>query len=174
MEGMQWWQSGLAVLCGLIACVTDLKSRKIPNWLTFSVMVIGIVGVIGLEPVNWKTPLLGLGTGLGLLVVPFMLGGMGAGDLKLLMALGALLGPVRIFWVFLFAGVAGGLLALGYMIYRMGICQAVWRTGLMAQALWSGPRREVLRKTNETGQLSIPYGVAVLAGLILEIALHGM
>jgi prepilin peptidase CpaA len=90
----EMWSDGVALVTGMIACGIDLKWRTIPNWLTWTAFGIGLCGhaVLGF----WG----GLGaaggglTGLALLIIPFLSGGMGGGDVKLLMALGALLGAV--------------------------------------------------------------------------------
>ncbi len=104
-----------------IAVVWDLKERRIPNALTALLAVGGLVfhlattGLPGL-----KFSLLGLAVGLGIFIVPYMLGGMGGGDVKLLAGLGAWLGPMSILITALYTGVAGGLLALGVIVASGG------------------------------------------------------
>ena len=104
-----------------IAVGTDLWARKIPNVLTVPAAVGGLVfhlattGLPGL-----KSSALGLSVGLGVLLVPYMLGGMGGGDVKLLAGLGAWLGPMSILITALYTGVAGGLLALGVIVASGG------------------------------------------------------
>jgi prepilin peptidase CpaA len=97
----------------LAACVFDVRTRRIPNALTFSAAGAGLLyhaattGVAGVQlaAAGW---LLGL-----LLLLPyFALGGMGGGDVKLVAALGAWLGPWETFWVAMYAGIAGGVLGL--------------------------------------------------------------
>ena len=102
-----------AVGIGVVACVTDLRSRRIPNALT----VTGAAAGIGYH--LWTGALAGLSfSALGWLVgalifiVPFALRGLGGGDVKLLAALGAWLGPEEVFWVALYTGVAGGVFAI--------------------------------------------------------------
>ena len=95
----------MAVLVvGLVACVTDLRSRRIPNVLTFGASGAALVfwtwtaglSGLGLEPGGWMV-------GCALFLPWFVLGGMGAGDVKLLAALGAWLGPRDALWLALFA-----------------------------------------------------------------------
>ena len=114
MDRLIWSQSDVAVLIiGLVACVTDLKSRRIPNALTFGASGAALVFW------TWSAGLSGLGWSLGGWVVGcalflpwFVLGGMGAGDVKLLAALAAWLGPRDALWLALFAGLAGGVFAV--------------------------------------------------------------
>ena len=102
-----------AIVVGVVACICDLRTRRIPNLLTFgsaaaALIYHGITG--GLDGV--------LGSGGGwmvgvLLFAPmFVLGGMGGGDVKLLGALGAWLGPWAGLLVGIFSSMAGGVLAV--------------------------------------------------------------
>ena len=93
------------VAVALVACVTDLRSRRIPNVLTFGAATAGLVfhifAPMGEGP---TTALLGWLIGVAIFFVPFALGGLGGGDVKLLGALGAWLGPSGIFWAALYTG----------------------------------------------------------------------
>jgi prepilin peptidase CpaA len=94
--------------------VVDYRTRKIPNWLTVSAALAGIgysalaTGGIGLA---WS--LAGLATGFSLLLLPWLLGGGGMGDVKMLAALGAWLGPLGILIAF---GLGSVLAAMGMML----------------------------------------------------------
>lgn len=102
-----------ALAVALVACVTDLRSRRIPNVLTFGAATAGLLfhvfAPMGEGP---ATALLGWLLGVAIFFVPFALGGLGGGDVKLLGALGAWLGPSAIFWAALYTGVAGGVMAI--------------------------------------------------------------
>ena len=96
-----------------LACVTDLSTRRIPNGLTFSAALLGFVYQFlsgGLDGLGYAA--LGWLVGAVVFIVPFALGGLGGGDVKLLAALGAWLGPADVMWLSLYAGIAGGILAL--------------------------------------------------------------
>ena len=102
-----------------IAVVTDCRSRKIPNWLTLPAIVAGLVYhtaanglwgfIFGLE---------GALLGFALLIIFYVVGGMGAGDVKLMGAVGSLLGPKGVFFVFLYAAITGGFLALALLWWK--------------------------------------------------------
>src|SRR5262245_28945235 len=99
---------------GITACVTDLRSRRIPNVLTFGAA--GAALVYGAMTGGWTglgNAALGWLIGALAFIVPFALGGLGGGDVKLLAAIGAWLGPAGAIWVALYAGVAGGVMAIG-------------------------------------------------------------
>src|SRR6476469_9828974 len=102
-----------AVAVAGVAVVWDLATRRIPNVLTFGAALAAILvhGYVS----GWSgaaMALAGWAAGAAFFFPFFALGGMGAGDVKLLAALGAWLGPVAAMWVALFAGIAGGIMAL--------------------------------------------------------------
>lgn len=99
---------------GLAACATDIKSRRIPNVLTFGAAGAALIyqfvtgGTAGLQ-----SAALGWVVGTAAFMPFFLLGGMGAGDVKLLAALGAWMGPGGAIWLAIYASLAGGVLAIG-------------------------------------------------------------
>ncbi len=123
-------------LLSLVMAVGDWRTRRIPNYLTFGGALAGIVfqtAVFGWP--GLAQALLGLFLGLGLLLLPYILGGMGAGDVKALAALGAWLGPKGCFSVFCYMGLAGGLMSLGVLLWKglsgvisagAGSCSRIW------------------------------------------------
>lgn len=166
------WDNQIALVIAAVACITDLKCRKIPNWLTFSAMIAGIGYHLIADISRWSFPLLGIGLGLALLLVPFIAGGMGAGDVKLLMALGAFVGPQSLLWLFLYAGVAGGIFSLIYMACRLGFIGMVIRVKMTIESLWNREQRMMLQTITAEGKLQIPYGVAVFAGTLVELVIR--
>ncbi|HEU4964606.1 MAG TPA: A24 family peptidase [Bacilli bacterium] len=146
------WGLALAVCC--VAVYTDLRERRIPNLLTVSALVVGfalngwLVGLSGLT-----SSLYGVLLGLLLLFPFFLRGGIGGGDVKLLMALGALCGPGFLFYAFLYGAVAGGIGSLAVLVRHNR-----WRLALAGLAV----AREA------TTGLSIPYAVPILIGVLVE------
>ena len=98
---------------GVIACAFDLRTRRIPNALTLSAALAGLfVHVMQSGAAGAQFAAGGWVVGLLLLLPYFALGGMGGGDVKLVAALGAWLGPAQTFWLAIYAGIAGGVIAL--------------------------------------------------------------
>jgi prepilin peptidase CpaA len=93
------------------AAWTDLRTRKIPNWIPVSGALIGVV--LGGLP-----SLAGAALGFGLFILIYMAGGMGAGDVKLFSAVGALVGPQALIIVFVLTGLIGGVAAVAVSIIR--------------------------------------------------------
>jgi prepilin peptidase CpaA len=104
----------------IIAAVIDIRVRKIPNLLTFPAMVAGLFYHSVAN--SWHGLIFsaeGLGLGIGLFLIPYMMGGMGAGDAKLMGAIGAIVGPKGVLTAALFTAVAGGIYALVVLLFNM-------------------------------------------------------
>ena len=112
MHAWAWWP---VVAVVAVATVTDLRSRRIPNWLVLPFMVAGIV-ISGVQH-GWPglgQSFSGLALGLLLFGLLFWLGGMGAGDVKLAAAIGAWIGPQQLMFALVMTAIVGGLMALGH------------------------------------------------------------
>lgn len=104
----------------LMAAFTDLRAERIPNWLSFPGALLGIVlhtlsgGAEGalFGAYGWLA-------GFGLTIGFYAVGGMGAGDVKLVALVGAFLGAQRVLWVAMYTAVLGGIYALGIVIYSL-------------------------------------------------------
>lgn len=100
-----------------IISLIDAKLSKIPNTITFPFCILAILYNTIFS--GWEglgLALAGTASGLGLLLPIFLLGGMGAGDVKALAALGALMGPKDILQIFLYMGIVGGVIGLMYFV----------------------------------------------------------
>ncbi len=108
----------LIVPAMLVACWSDVRRHRVPNWLNATIAATGLAvqgfffGWAGVQ-----AGLMGLGAGFGLLIVLWLMHGMGAGDVKFMAALGAWLGPTATFWAVIAGGLAGGVLAVGLIVY---------------------------------------------------------
>jgi prepilin peptidase CpaA len=101
-----------ALVIASIACWTDLRTRRIPNVLTFGAAGAGLAFHAFVSGNGPLTALAGWITGVLIFSPLFLLRGMGAGDLKLLGALGAWLGPLMALRIGLWSALAGGVLAI--------------------------------------------------------------
>ncbi len=92
---------------------TDTFLTRIPNPASLVLLLSGVyLGLSSSGVAGLLNALGGIGIGFSLLIIPYLLGGMGAGDVKALAAMGAILGPAAIFNVFLYVALIGGLIAL--------------------------------------------------------------
>ncbi len=159
-----------AVVVSLTAAVADIQCMRIPNWLTYSAMLFGVgyhTMVGGTHGFLFGAG--GLFLGLALLIVFYLAGGMGAGDVKLMAAVGALLGPKDVFIAFLFTALVGGIYAIILLVLRFRVMGAAVRLTAMSSAL--RPRTGSPPPTvDNRGRLTVlNYGVAIAAGVLLSI-----
>jgi len=161
----------LPALFAAIAGFTDWRSRRIPNWLTVSGLALGIL--INSLTRGWpgaKDALLGAGLGL-LLLLPFvLLRSLGAGDWKLIGALGAFLGPASLITVLFATVLVAGLMALTLVIWKRRMGQTLRNIACMLAAVFSFhlPGHEVSLDNPEA--LKVPFGVAAAIAVVLHTA----
>lgn len=155
----------------LISLVTDLKERTIYNKVVLPGMVMGMVINIyfsGLDGLLFS--LKGLGVGLGVLLIPFLLGGMGAGDVKLLGAVGAIKGSAFVFNAFLLSALAGGIIALIILLKQKKVLISLKRILTSLYILSSNGNVKGLETLDTTEYSNIfPYGVAITIGTIVAL-----
>ena len=157
------------LLLSLVIAGWDLRFRRIPNYLTFSGALGGLGFQLGFHGFHGLlTGLAGLGLGLILLLVPYILGGMGGGDVKAAAALGAWLGLERAFVLFVYMSLSGGLIILVVWLWQRRLLAGVrglWNfllNWLLCRPVDSKPPSPASLKTN-----SIPYGAAMALGMVL-------
>ncbi len=145
----------------------DLRTRRIPNYLTFGAALLGLS--YNLVFFGWDglaEGFLGLLLGFGFLILPYVMGGMGAGDVKALAALGAWLGPKGTLYLFVYMGLAGGLLALGLLIWKGHLWRTIKRgwNSLLNRFIVQGSCVTVAAPPAQKIQ-GVPYGVAIALGM---------
>lgn len=104
----------------VVAALTDFANQRVPNWLTMpaTVLALCLQSAVG-GGAAVLSGLTGWLAGFALLIFFYAQGGMGAGDVKLMAAIGAFTGPYRVFWIFLYTALFGGVYALGIVIYSL-------------------------------------------------------
>lgn len=157
--------TALLALVG-VAVFTDLREQRIPNWLTASGTLVGLI-LASLEMGGFPTlALVGSGIALALAFPLFALGGLGAGDVKLFAAVGAFLGPAGLLPVVIYGGLAGGALALGSAARRGVVIPVLLSSsGLLLHLITLG-RRGARPTLTTPGAHAVPYGVAIAAGAV--------
>jgi prepilin peptidase CpaA len=155
----------------VLAFITDIRLHKIPNWLTYPVIFLAILSYSVVN--GWHGLLFsieGLALGLVMLMPFYMIGGMGAGDVKLMGAVGAALGPGHLFYAFFCTAIAGGVYAAIVLLLQAG------RLRELASGLYSALRTFVLveelslpRLEAEARGMKLYYGVAISIGTLVYI-----
>jgi prepilin peptidase CpaA len=164
----------IAVGVALVAVAWDIATRRIPNALTFGAAAVAFVvhayiggwSGAGMAAAGWAA-------GIALFFPVFALGGMGAGDVKLLGAVGAWLGPAAVVWVALYSGIAGGLLGLivaGFSGYLVKAFTNVWSLLMYWRIVGLKPAPELTLATHQGPRLA--YAVPIFAGLMVTIWLQ--
>ena len=172
-DKMAVFQWGVVIGASLLAALGDLKERRIPNALTFPVFVVGLIwaawfgGLAGLAEAAGACALLALPY-----IILFLFFGGGAGDAKLMGAIGAWLGLRHGLTVLACVAIAGGILAIVKAIAQKRlkfVLTSVFVSfyGLILYLIAHKTLRPVSNQTNigQSGDLDIPYGVAIFAGV---------
>jgi prepilin peptidase CpaA len=161
------WMLALALV--LSAAWTDWRTRKIPNWLTVPALLLGLTvhSVIAGWP-GAKTSFEGAGLALGLLLPPVLLRGLGAGDWKLMGALGAFLGPVLLLCVLLGSVLVSGLMAVVEVMRTRRVKATMRNLYVLVRGFLSfGLRKNPEISLDNPGLLKLPFGVAVAAATVI-------
>lgn len=161
----------------------DLKERKIPNKITFTGILIGILfnlitgGLAGI-----LQGVFGLFVGLAIFFLPFAMGGMGAGDVKLMGAIGALMGWKFSVMTALYSAIVGGIMVFIHLLYTRKLRETLKKMlyafiYLLLQFATRMGYNETVYKAHEKfskngydyKKIYIPYGVAIAGGAVLVL-----
>ncbi len=162
-----FWLSLFVILVVVVAAVTDFRWQKIPNLLTFPSMAFGLIGhsiFHGWEGLGFS--LSGLGLGLVLLLGFYAMGGMAAGDVKLMAAVGSFLGPLNVFLVFLMTAILGGFYSIGMMIQVLGFRGMVAHVALMFKTLFLTGKIQMAFSGNTESEVKLRYGLVIALGTL--------
>lgn len=159
----------LAVL--VAAAIIDSRTRRIPNLLSLGGAAVGILlAVTGYGSVTLGASIGGLALGLVALLPLYLLKAMGAGDVKLMAAVGAFLGPSITLAAVLCTFIAGAVIAIIVLIIRDGLRETLRRYGFGIKHLILGGTWLSKRVDKEgTGQLRFPYAGAILCGSVAAV-----
>ena len=177
------------ILIALIvaALFFDLTRKRIPNFLTFPAIVWGFVSYTAVDGLSglWFS-ILGMLVGLAIFFIPFAMGGMGGGDVKLMAAIGALQGWQFVLTVGVLTAAAGGFMALGYLIFTGRLLRVLKKmAGFVLAPFFSFlyfrtdldffNRASVFFATHSAEAkkpVRMPYGAAIAAGVLLFLAMN--
>ena len=144
--------------------IADFITRKIPN---IYVMIAAVMGLVVTFPpgahISLESAFMGCILGLALFLPPFLMGAMGAADVKVFAVTGLYLGPSEIFSAFIYTLLSGGVLALLYWaIARFnGYSIGGWR-------VFDSHSGSKMHQKNKGSQVTLPYVVAIFFGALLS------
>jgi len=172
------WHVKLVALVLIVAAWIDGKELRVPNWITFPMVLTGILynvwvgGTGGLQEA-----LLGTLVGLATLLPLYAVGGMGAGDVKLMAGMGAWLGPAVCWEAFVWSVVVGAVMAVVMVVWRQSWTKH-YANFLMIAAEWMAVKNPAelnrIAKERKPQMLLLPYGIPICIGSIAYFFYSGM
>jgi prepilin peptidase CpaA len=163
-----------AMLC--IAAVIDWRQRRIPNWLTFTMMASGLAGSV--LPASFISPghaFIGLIVGFAIPFVLFVMGALGGGDVKLLSGVGAWIGALAVGKVFLIECIVGMIIVIAQSIRQKRLSVLVRNSAVLTVNLVNIDTigADAVYETGKacrSVERPLPYAVPVLIAVLLVIA----
>jgi prepilin peptidase CpaA len=164
------------LLVGLVvtAAVFDLMTRRIPNWLNLTALLLGfglnffLHQTLGL----WQS-LGGLGLALLIYFPLYLVRGMGAGDVKLMAAVGAIVGPWNWLAIFLLGALVGGVLGLVFLLARGRLLRTLRNVGILInELLHLRPPYARHEELDISKGVTLPHGASVAVGALLFVLLR--
>lgn len=148
----------------LVATVIDIRVRRIPNVLTATMAGVGVgLAASGASGISLGASIAGFLLGLALMMPGHVLGATGAGDVKFMAAVGAIVGPALVVSAFLFTAIAGGVLAVAVALRRRRLGATLAGTGRLIAAP-TDAKKEIQAAT---GSSRFAYGPAIAIGSVL-------
>jgi prepilin peptidase CpaA len=186
MEFLSWlgatalenWAIWAVSVLLVTAAVIDGLQLRVPNWLTFPMIFSGWLysytagGWEGLQASLWGTA-----AGLGLLLPLYAIGGMGAGDVKLLAGVGAWVHSTHTFHAFMLSLVVGGIIAVGMVVYRRSWRKHLGQLRLIlieVMTIRDPVKLSELAAERKSSMLLLPYGIPIAIGTIAYFTWEGM
>lgn len=163
---------GALCLALCVCAFTDLTARRIPNPATLPLILLAlIIHSLHAWPSGLFFSLKGLALGFALLLPAYLLGGLGAGDVKLMAAVGAVLGVKQTMSAFLIIALLGGVVALGMMAQQRQMGMRFKRLGAAFSLLVLGRTLDGLRVHDRSSlkKEGIPYGAVIAVGTVLLV-----
>ena len=167
----------LALVAG--AAAYDVPFRRIPNWLTAAGALLGLAMNTFLYQ-GWpglRTSLMGLAVGFGSYFVLYSIRAMGAGDVKLMAAIGAMVGWQDWFGIFIVTAVIGGFASMALMAMRGRIKKTLWNVGFVLTEMKNGRAAYLSNEeldVRSSKAIGLPHGAVIAAGTLafLGLSMH--
>lgn len=175
------WPIWLVSVTLVVAAVIDGLKLKVPNWITFPMIVSGWVYSAMLSPfAGWEGlfySLIGTVVGLVLLLPAYAIGGMGAGDVKLLAGVGAWVWGTITFYAFAVSAIVGGVIAVAMVVFRRGWTKhqsQFWMICSEILTVKDPEKLSAIAAKRKSTMMLLPYGIPIAIGTIAYFAATGM
>jgi prepilin peptidase CpaA len=160
-----------ATACALVGSVFDVKSRRIPNFVTMPAFLFGLALHLALG--GWRQLLSSLAAGLicaAVFLVFYIAGGMGAGDVKLILAVGCIAGLSHVAYLLVLTALSGGVMAIVWAVARGQLQQTIMNVGeLASHHRHAGLQPHPDLNLKNAATLRLPYALAIAGGSILTL-----
>lgn len=172
------WPFWLVTLMLVVAAAIDGYKLKVPNWITFPMILSGwAISTIsfGWEGLGWS--LAGTAVGLALLLPAYAIGGMGAGDVKLLAGVGAWVGCEITLYAFCVSAIVGGVIAVAMVLSRKAWQKhyyQFWTIWNEVITIRDPEQLATIAAQRKSSMLLLPYGIPIAIGTIAYFAYTGM
>jgi len=172
------WHIWFVTVTLIVAAVIDGLKLKVPNWITFPMILSGwaySTCYFGWEGLAWS--MVGTLVGLALLLPAYAIGGMGAGDVKLLAGVGAWVWGTNTFYAFCVSAIVGGVIAMAMILYRKAWTRhrdQFWVILDEITTIRDPEKLAVIAAERKSSMLLLPYGIPIALGTIAYFAWTGM
>jgi len=175
------WPVWVVSLTLVVAAVIDGYKLKVPNWLTFPMIISGwVYGALYSPFAGWEGlmySVVGTVVGLALLMPAYAIGGMGAGDVKLLAGIGAWMGGTVTLWAFAVSAIVGGVIAVGMVLIRRRWDKHQTQFWMICNEILTVKDPEKLSAIaaeRKSTMMLLPYGIPIAIGTIAYFLVAGM
>ncbi len=175
------WPVWVVTITLVVAAVIDGLQLKVPNWITFPMIISGWIYSAAFSPyAGWDglwLSLIGTAVGLALLLPPYAVGGMGAGDVKLLAGVGAWMWGTITLYAFAVSALVGGVIAVGMVLWA-GAWQKhknqFWSIINEIATVKDPEKLAEIAAERKPRMFLLPYGIPIAIGSIAYFAFSGM
>lgn len=154
----------------IFAAIYDVKNKEIANSLSGVILFLGIgVNFLPSIPSHLVNSLVGMGVGFVLLFVIYVVTGLGAGDVKLMAAIGSVVGVKVVLDIIFYSFIISGFFSLGYLLYRGGLRDMLLRFGRFFFGLYRGRLHYDKPLPNHTAAIEIPLAPGIAVATLWEL-----
>jgi prepilin peptidase CpaA len=175
------WPIWVVTITLIVAAVIDGLQLKVPNWITFPMIVSGWIYMTLLSPyAGWEGlmySLAGTVVGLAVLLPAYAIGGMGAGDVKLMAGVGAWVGATVTLWAFALSAIIGGVIAVIMVVIGKGWNKhhgQFWMICNEILTVKDPDKLATIAAERKPTMMLLPYGIPIAIGTIAYFACTGM